>query len=269
MSSFSDSGGEDGGDICNIFDFNEDNDVAGPMPSEWDEDTSTKMKKRKCNAFLTDGDLSAHFSDKLKAIACCPSKDCSCLLMLRDPDMCSALVSYLVLFERKSKYEQDSIILQWVIYRFKIPGFNGRSMDSYHVPFNGSCLDGKEWLTNKIRTHYMCTRGLQSVMGLGKYQWRMIGQVSKSTAIMPRRYSRMSNAAMKADDPRLAPLKYHLDYLLELGKVRATRVVATWSDDGGVQGHANRDDTVHMVYLPISMGYRTVTSGTCIPSAIR
>jgi hypothetical protein len=69
---------------------------------------------------------------------------------------------------------------------------------------------------------------------------------------MPRRYSRMSNAAMKADDPRSAPLKYHLDYLFELGKVRATRatrVVATLSD-GGVQGHANRDNTVDMVYLP-------------------
>ena len=93
-------------------------------------------------------------------------------------------------------------------------------------------------------------------MGLGKYRWKMIGQVSKSTAIMPRRYSRMSSAAMKADDPRLAPLKYHLDYLLELGEVRATRVVATWGSDGGVQGHANRDNTVDMVYLPISMGYQ-------------
>ena len=60
--------------------------------------------------------------------------------MLRDPDMCSALVSYLVLFERKSNYEQDSIILQWVIYRFNIPGFNGRRMDGYHVPFDGSLL---------------------------------------------------------------------------------------------------------------------------------
>ena len=100
------------------------------------------------------------------------------------------------------------------------------------------CFDGKEWLTDKICTHYLCVRGLQSVMGLGKYRWRMIGQVSKTTAIMPRRYSRMSNAAMKADDPRSAPLKFHLDYLLELGEVRATRVVATLSD-GGVQGHAN------------------------------
>jgi hypothetical protein len=31
MSSFNDSGGEDGGDICNIFDFGEDDNVAGPM----------------------------------------------------------------------------------------------------------------------------------------------------------------------------------------------------------------------------------------------
>jgi len=83
----------------------------------------------------------------------------------------------------------------------------------------------------------------------------MIGQVSKFTDIMPRRYSRMSNAAMKADDPQSTLLKYHLDYLLELGKVQATRVVATLSD-GGEQGHANREDTVDMVYLPISMGYR-------------
>ena len=255
MSSFNDSGGEDGGDICNIFDFNEDDDIAGPMQSEWDEDTSTTTKKRKLKAFLTDSNLSVNFSDKLKAIACCPRKDCSCLSMLRDPDMCSALVSYLVLFERKSKYEQDSIILQWVIYRFKITGPSSWPIDGYHVPFDGSCFDGKEWLTDQIRTHYLCIRGLQSVMGLGRYQWRMIGQVSKSTAIMPQRYSRMSNAAMKADDPRSAPLKHHLDDLLELGEVRATRVVATLSD-GSVQGHANCEDTVDMVYLPILMGYR-------------
>ena len=128
-------------------------------------------------------------------------------------------------------------------------------MDDYHVPFDGSCFDGKEWLTNKILTHYLCVRGLQSVMGLGNYRWRMISQVSKSNAIMTQCYSRMSNAAMKADDPQSAPLKYHVDDLLELGEVRATKVVATLSD-GGVQGHANRDDRVDMVYLPISMGYQ-------------
>ncbi len=57
MSSFSDSGGEDGGDICNIFDFDKDNDVAGMMQSEWDEGTSTTTKKRKFKALLIDGEL--------------------------------------------------------------------------------------------------------------------------------------------------------------------------------------------------------------------
>ena len=32
--------------------------------------------------------------------------------------------------------------------------------------------------------------------------------------------------------------------------------MATLSDDGGVQGHANRDNMADMVYLPISMGYQ-------------
>jgi hypothetical protein len=69
MFSFNNIGGEDGGDICNIFDFDEDDDVVGRIQSEWDEDTSTTTKKRKFKAFLTDGNLFAYFSDKLKAIA--------------------------------------------------------------------------------------------------------------------------------------------------------------------------------------------------------
>ena len=59
---------------------------------------------------LQQSDLSVHYSDKLKAIACCPRKDCSCLSMLHDPDMCSALVSYLVLFEQKSKWAKFNCI---------------------------------------------------------------------------------------------------------------------------------------------------------------
>ena len=34
MSSFNDSGGEDGSDICNIFDFYKDDDVVGQMQAE-------------------------------------------------------------------------------------------------------------------------------------------------------------------------------------------------------------------------------------------
>jgi hypothetical protein len=38
-------------------------------------------------------------------------------------------------------------------YWFKIPGPSGWVIDGYHVPFDDSCFDGKEWLTDKICTH--------------------------------------------------------------------------------------------------------------------
>ncbi len=55
---------------------------------------------------------------------------------------------------------------------------------------------------------------------------------------------------MKVDDPHTTPLQQHMEYLLKLGEVRATQVVATV---GGIQGRANQEDTVDMIYLPISM----------------
>jgi len=48
MSSFNDSGGEDGGDICNIFDFDEDDDVVGRM-----EAAATPMEATNDNGNMT------------------------------------------------------------------------------------------------------------------------------------------------------------------------------------------------------------------------
>jgi len=56
------------------------------------------------------------------------------------------------------------------------------------------------------------------------------------------------------DDKRANELKVHFERLLQLGEVRATRVIATFVD--GEQGHANREDTVDMAYLPTSFGFR-------------
>ncbi len=65
------------------------------------------------------------------------------------------------------------------------------------------------------------------------------------------------------DDLRMQALTHYNEYLLNLGEVRAMRVVATLVD--GVQGHANRDVgtvddcdevTVDMIHLPMTMGYR-------------
>lgn len=93
-------------------------------------------------------------------------------------------------------------------------------------------------------------------MHIGKRRMVNLGKIAGTTGVMPlhKLAGRKSNNAIADDDERGKILTEHFEYLLQLGEVRATRVIATLVD--GVQGHANRDDTTDMVYLPISMGYR-------------
>ena len=85
---------------------------------------------------------------------------------------------------------------------------------------------------------------------------RQIWHASQVRFIPPQHKGKgkVTHNAIRNSDSCLAPLKEHFDYVTNLGKVRATRVAATLVD--GVVGRANWDDTIDMVYLPISMGYR-------------
>ena len=51
----------------------------------------------------------------------------------------------------------------------------------------------------------------------------------------------------------LEDLNRHFDYLLQLGEVRATQVIATLVDS--VAGRTNQEEADEMVYLLISMRY--------------
>jgi hypothetical protein len=211
-------------------------------------------KKRKISVRMSHEDLVSYFDAKLEGMIFCGNTGCQCLSILHRPQVSVAVANYLAWFEQRSKYEQDSIILQWVIYRKTIPG---AKYFFYHVPFDGACFDVDERdSVEALRTHLLCTAGLQTVMGIGYRRMGSIRNASTKSTVMPvsGNSGKPSHAKMKADDPRAAPLKHHMEYLVELGEVRATRVVATLVD--GVQGHANREDTVDNVYLPMSMGYR-------------
>ena len=61
--------------------------------------------------------------------------------------------------------------------------------------------------------------------------------------------------AIENDTRKLEPLVSHSEYLMNLGEVRATRVVSVFVD--GMGGHDNRNASVDVTYLPISMGYRS------------
>jgi hypothetical protein len=215
------------------------------------------MKKRKISLLMPHDELVIYFEGRLRQMIICGNTGCECLAILRSPQLSIAIANYLAWFERRSRYKQDLILLQWVIYRKTIPG--AKNYFFYHVPFDGSSFaddsEGGESI-KEICAHRLCTAGIQTVMGIGYRRMKRICEASTCTTIMPLsgNLGTPSHATMKANDPRAAPLQHHMEYLLELGEVRATRVVATLVD--GIQGRANREDTVDNVYLPMSMGYR-------------
>lgn len=158
----------------------------------------------------------------------------------------------MVWFERKTKHEQDCILLDWYKYANSGKGLH----NWYLLPYNAIEVDNDDPIMGKMRSHRLCTLGIRKVMHIGRRRLRSTKISAGTTGIMPlhKLTGRKSHNSVKDDDDRGLALKDHFQYLLNLGKVRATRVIATLVD--GVQGHANRQDTVDMVYLPISMGYR-------------
>ena len=75
----------------------------------------------------------------------------NCLRILEDAVVKTAVASYLVWFERRSKIDQDNIILQWMIYGHTPGGRHSATTSQhrrrefgYHVPFDGSILEDDE-----------------------------------------------------------------------------------------------------------------------------
>ncbi len=120
------------------------------------------------------------------------------------------------------------------------------------MSFDGDCIHNSETITD-VQSQYFC-KGLQLVMNISITSWACIHWESSHSSGMPIDLrGQSSNTKMKDDNPCLPVLMQHLDYLLNLGEIRATRNVSTLLD--GVASHINRNDTVDMVYLPILMGY--------------
>ena len=132
----------------------------------------------------------------------------------------------------------------------------------YKLDSNAETIDDESM--SILRQSKVCTRGLLKVMHFGHHRFRSVRTASKTTGVMPvhGNTGKTPSNAVTGDDERGKALREHFDYLLQLGEVRATRVIATMVD--GAQGHANRGETTvdvgndtTVVYLPVSFGYRS------------
>ena len=117
--------------------------------------------------------------------------------------------------------------------------------------------DGTEDVPEIVRNHVVCTRGLRFICGFGRSRYERILKVSWNLAIFPlhKAVGKPNYNSVENDTRKLEPLVSHFEYLMNLGEVRATRVVSSWVD--GMGSHNNRDASLDCTYLPISMGYRS------------
>ena len=213
---------------------------------------------RKDKLALDDNDLFAYFFSQLATMSCLNIK-CGCLEIVTTLKARSAIAKYLTWFERRTKHEQDSIVFEWCRYVLHLKTTNiqrrgRRNVTIFRLPYLEDDTDAV--VDEEVQTHLLCSKGLQVLLNIGKRRYLNIRSAAKSSAVLPthKGTGKANYNAVKTNDRKYLPLKHHFEYLLNLGEVRATRVVATLVD--GMGGHVNRDDNIEVTYLPISMGYR-------------
>ena len=130
-----------------------------------------------------------------------------------------------------------------------------RNMSVFRLPFID---DGTDAIEDKVRTHLLCKHGLCCLLSFGQSRYISIRKAAMSSAVLQdhKNIGKKNYNAVENNERKYQPLNDHFEYLKNLGEVQATRAVATLVD-GMIGGRTNRDDNITLIYLPISMGYRS------------
>jgi len=122
--------------------------------------------------------------ERLKCLPSCKNKTCDCLDIITDMNVRECVAQYLVQFEMKKKYDQDSIILEW--YKYAIAAKIGMKHLWFCLPYV-STLDGADIHCHCLRAlqeHRLCLLGMCSLMGIGDTRYRSI-KAASSLGVMP------------------------------------------------------------------------------------
>ncbi len=94
---------------------------------------------------------------------------CDCLAVLNDENVWQAVANYLVWFERKLKFEQDLVVMEW--YRYAHLGTEKATF--FQLPLNGSLTTDLS-INKSLQSHKLCQSGMQLVMGIGDTRMQRI-----------------------------------------------------------------------------------------------
>jgi hypothetical protein len=112
-----------------------------------------------------------------EGIACLPScgmTSCDCLNILSDVNVRECVAQYLLQFVRKSKYDQDSIILEWYKYAIaaRIAAMISRRKPLWFcLPYDATLNSNIDCL-HASQKHQLCLLGMRSLLGIGGFRYR-------------------------------------------------------------------------------------------------
>ena len=122
---------------------------------------------------MSDEELLVILSEITARLPLCGSA-CDCLVILSDVNVRQCVAQYLLQFVRKSKYDQDSIVLEW--YKYAIAA----RIDASHRKPLWFCLPYDATLNTDIdclcasQKHRLCLLGMRSLLGIGGSQYKSI-----------------------------------------------------------------------------------------------
>ena len=213
-------------------------------------------------------DLVLEFDEILEGHArkeCCENKtggvkrgkdsrlSCSCLHILRDHNLRDPVARFMARNVHRDKREIDEQLLDW--YRYSKNAAK-EMQNKYYIPYDGSVAYDAGEDISVLRTATLCTSSMYIVMDMSLGRMKPIMKAYNTTGVVKAHGNTGKSTEMKDDDPRMAPLIEHYDELLELGEVRATKLITSLVE-GRQQTTLRDDEDDENVYLPTASGYRS------------
>ena len=156
--------------------------------------------------------------------------------------MGASVAQYLIGQERKTKQEKDQSILDW----YKYTKGEKDKTSWYFIPHYGSDSYEEGNYITKLMEEKMCTQVLFKVMEITQTRMIAIQKAAMTTGVVKPHGNTGKSTAIKADDPRMPPLRGYFEELLKLGEVRVTRFTATLVD--GMEGCTTQDNDNTNIY---------------------
>ncbi len=99
------------------------------------EEVTKRFSQKSMNKSI-DSELFMVLNEYLGSLLSCGNMNCDCFVVQTNQNIQDCVAKYLVQFERKNKYDQDSIILEW--YKYAIAARTGHKHLWYCLPYNAT-----------------------------------------------------------------------------------------------------------------------------------